>query len=248
MVYLANSDFINMKNNVLHIENLSKSFNGLKLFDTVNLSLEKCTISSLFGSNGTGKTTFFNLIGGYEKPNNGKIYFNGNSIKYHNEYTLAKAGIGRMWQNPSVFPNHSVMQNLLVSYKNHPGERFLPYFYKKRIIKRKENEIKMKALSTLKRFKLEGKENVLAGNLSLGEKKLLSISMLVISDASLLLLDEPFSNVNSNTIECMSEVLFDLKKDGKTIFMIEHKVKFAKSMSDRCFMIENQKIKMCEIE
>lgn len=242
MDYLENSDFNKMKNEVLHIEDLSKSFNGLTLFTKVNLTITEGTINSLFGSNGTGKTTFFNLISGYEKPNEGKIFFNGMKIKYHDEFHIAHAGIGRMWQDPMIFPNHTVLQNLLVSSKSNPGEVFCNYFFNRKSIKLKEIELKEKAIDILSKFKLTGKENQLAGSLSLGEKKLLSISMLLMNDAQLLLLDEPFSNVNSNTIERMSESLYEVKNNGKTIIMVEHKIKFAQAISDVCFNIQNRKI------
>lgn len=227
---------------ILQIENLSKSFEGLRLFDNVNITLQQGTINSLFGGNGSGKTTFFNLIGGYEKPDAGEIHFNGMTIKYHNEFSIAKAGIGKMWQEPSVFPNHTVMQNLLVCDKTHPGEYFLNYFFKPKSIRKKENELKKKAMHILQRFKLGDKSEQVAGGLSLGERKLLSISMLLMNDARLLLLDEPFSAVNPDTIEKISNALVELKEEGKTIFMIEHKVKFAKAISDQCFKIENLKI------
>jgi ABC-type branched-subunit amino acid transport system ATPase component len=128
-----------MSKTILHIEKLSKSFGGLKLFNEVNIELQEGSINALFGNNGSGKTTFFNLIGGYEKPDAGKIHFNGLTIKYHNEFEIAKAGIGKMWQEPTVFPNHTVLQNLMVSDKTHPGELFLNYIFRGRTIHTKRN-------------------------------------------------------------------------------------------------------------
>lgn len=231
-----------MNKTILHIEKLSKSFGGLKLFNEVNIELQEGSINALFGNNGSGKTTFFNLIGGYEKPDAGKIHFNGLTIKYHNEFEIAKAGIGKMWQEPTVFPNHTVLQNLMVSDKTHPGENFLNYIFRGRTIQRKETELKAKAQSILQKFKLGNKGNQLAGGLSLGERKLLSISMLLMNEARLLLLDEPFSSVNPDTIERISSALNDLRNDGKTVFMIEHKIKFAEAISNHLFKIENYKI------
>lgn len=231
-----------MNKTILHIEKLSKSFGGLKLFNEVNIELQEGSINALFGNNGSGKTTFFNLIGGYEKPDSGKIHFNGLTIKYHNEFEIAKAGIGKMWQEPTVFPNHTVLQNLMVSDKTHPGENFLNYIFRGRTIQRKETELKAKAQSILQKFKLGNKGNQLAGGLSLGERKLLSISMLLMNEARLLLLDEPFSSVNPDTIERISSALNDLRNEGKTVFMIEHKIKFAEAISNHLFKIENYKI------
>lgn len=226
----------------LRVENLSKSFGGLKLFDGVNIALRPGTINSLFGSNGSGKTTFFNLIGGYDRPDAGRIHFDGLTIKFHHEFAIAKAGIGRMWQDPTVFPNHTVLQNLLVSAKTHPGEYFLNYIFRGSLVRRKEADLTDKAHGILQKFKLGDKSDRLAGSLSLGEKKLLSISMLLMNDARLLLLDEPFSSVNPDTIERISESLVGLKGDGRTIFMIEHKIRFAEAISDHIFRIENYRI------
>jgi len=236
-----------METQILHIDNLSKSFDGLRLFDAVNISLRAGTINSLFGSNGSGKTTFFNLIGGYQKPDAGKIHFKGHTIRFHDEYSIAKAGIGRMWQDPTVFPNHSVLENLLVSDKTHPGEYFFSYFFDRKTIRRREIELKEKAKLILDKFKLGTKADLLAGSLSLGERKLLSISMLLMNDAELLLLDEPFSSVNPDTIERISIALEELTAQGKTIFMIEHKIKFAEMISDCLFKIENLKIQPIKI-
>jgi len=231
---------------ILHIDNVSKSFGGLKLFERVNIELQKGTINSLFGSNGSGKTTFFNLISGYEKQDTGKIHFNGSTILYHNEFVIAKAGIGKMWQDPTVFPNHSVLQNLLVSDKTHPGEYFFNYIFRNKAIRKKEARLMEKAYRILQGFKLGDKTEQLAGSLSLGERKLLSISMLLMNDAQLLLLDEPFSGVNPDTIERISEALRVLRNEGKTIFMIEHKITFAKAISDITFKIENHKIEILD--
>jgi len=231
-----------MNKQILHIDNLSKSFSGLKLFDEVNITLEEGTINSLFGSNGSGKTTFFNIIGGYIKPDSGKIHFNGLTVKYHNEFVIARSGIGKMWQDPAIFANHTVMQNLLVSDKNHPGEYINNYFFRKRAINNIEKELNEKAHLILKKFRLDDKKEQISGSLSFGDKKLLSISMLMMNNARLLLLDEPFSNVNPDTICRISEALNGLKNEGKTIFMIEHKIKFAEAISDHQFKIENYKI------
>jgi ABC-type branched-subunit amino acid transport system ATPase component len=234
-----------MEKEILRIENLSKSFGGLKLFEGVTFSIREGTINSLFGSNGSGKTTFFNLVGGYEKPDTGTIRFNGRAIKSHHEFDIAKAGVGRMWQDPTVFPNHTVLDNLLVSAKTHPGESFSNYIFRRKSIRVREAELQQQARQILQTFKLGDKGDQLAGSLSLGEKKLLSISMLLMNDAQLLLLDEPFSGVNPNTIQRISQTLIDLRKQGRTIFMIEHKIRFAEAISDHLFKIENYQI--CEL-
>lgn len=231
-----------MEKPILHVENLSKSFGGLKLFDGVNIALCSGTVNSLFGGNGSGKTTLFNMTGGYDKPDAGRIYFDGLAIKARKEFAIAKAGIGRMWQDPAVFPNHTILQNLLVSAKTHAGQYFLNYIFRSGLVRREETDLRDKAQGILRKLKLGDKADRVAGSLSLGERKLLNVSMLLMNDARLLLLDEPFSNVNPHTIERISEALVGLREEGRTIFMIEHKIRFAEAISDHLFRIENYRI------
>jgi neutral amino acid transport system ATP-binding protein len=229
-------------NPILIIKDLSKSFEGLKLFDTVNISLPGASINCLFGGNGSGKTTFFNMLGGFVKPDSGSIHFNGSAIKYHSQSTLARIGIAKMWQEPMIFPNHTVLQNLIVCEKKHPGEHLLNYVFYRSRIRKTENELRDKAMRVLARFRLNGRSDDKAGQLSLGERKLLNISMLLMNEAQLLLLDEPFSGVNPDTIDKMSEALLELKYQGKTIFMIEHKINYALRISDNSYKVVNYKI------
>jgi ABC-type branched-subunit amino acid transport system ATPase component len=231
-----------MQEPILQIKHLSKSFGGIKLFEDVNMTLMPGTINVLQGSNGSGKTTLINMVSGYEKPDEGAIYFYGWPIKYNQAATLARKGIGKMWQEPTVFPNHTVLQNLLVSSKAHLGEYFLNYFICPRTIAQQERRLSDHAMSILGRFKLAEKSGQLVGNLSPGERKLLSISMLFMNDAHLLILDEPFSSVTLDTIARISEGLVELRAAGKTILMIEHKIKFAMPISDNLFRIEQFKI------
>jgi ABC-type branched-subunit amino acid transport system ATPase component len=228
---------------ILYVNNLSKSYDGLKLFNQVSFSLEPGTINSLFGRNGSGKTTLFNIIGGYDKPDSGIILFKGRPIKYTNKYSMARLGVGKMWQEPLVFPNHTVVQNLIVCDKTHPGEAFFNYFFNLNSIITREIGLKKKSLDLINKLKIGNKAFYKAGSLSLGERKILGLLMLVMNDSELLLLDEPFSGINTTTIDKISEILLELKSNGKTIFIIEHKMKCAEAISDHLFRIENFDIK-----
>jgi neutral amino acid transport system ATP-binding protein len=226
------------------VDKISKGFGGLILFDQVNLAINTNTINCLIGSNGAGKTTFFNMLTGYEKPDQGSIWFGEKQITHYPAYKIARSGIGKLWQEPTIFPNHTVLENLLVSDQQHPGEQLSSYLFRPRLIKRKESELHQKAHVLLGRFRLSPKYNQKAGSLSAGEKKLVGLSMLLLNDAKLLLLDEPFSGIKSDTIERVAEVLFALPKEGKTVFMIEHKIKFALPMCHHTYRIENTKIEL----
>jgi branched-chain amino acid transport system ATP-binding protein len=233
-----------MRREILHIDHLSKSFDGLRLFNDVTVALHDGTINGLFGKNGSGKTTLFNMIGGYEKPDSGTILFCGTPIRYGKQFLAAKSGIGRMWQDPLIFPNHTVLQNLLICDNTNPGELFLNNVFRPRTVREKEQELKERALGILEGIKLASQAGQPAGNLSTGERKLIGISMLLMNEAKLLLLDEPFSAIDGRTIDRISEILIGLKQSGKTIFMIEHKLKHAEPISDQIFRIRDYRIEV----
>lgn len=232
-----------MADQILKVQNLSKSFDGQKLFHDVDLSLTGGTINSLFGSNGSGKTTFFNLIGGYDKPDSGQVFFRDRAVRFGRQDEIARSGLGRMWQTPALFPNHTLIENLLVSDRANPGEKLSSYLTRWPSIINREKVLLRSASETLDRFELTKKKNHLVGTLSLGERKLLNIGMLFMSRASLLMLDEPFSGITPETIRRISLILREMKDQGKTVFMIEHKTSFAECLSDCIYRIESRTIR-----
>ena len=231
---------------ILSIENVTKAYGGLKLFDGISLKLTSGTISSLFGGNGCGKTTLFNLIGGYDSPDSGKIRFRELIVVPSNQRSIVLAGLGRMWQTPAIFPNHSVIENLLASAKAHPGESVSSYIFRRRAVMKEEGRLREEAMGLLTRLNLERHEKNAAGILSLGERKLLSLGMLMINRSSLFLLDEPFSGVPPKTIDLISALLVNLRTEGKAIFMIEHKTPFARAISNDVYIIEEKQIRVAD--
>lgn len=227
---------------VLNIQEVSKSFDGLRLFNAVNLKLEQGTINSLFGGNGTGKTTLFNMITRFDVPDSGTIQFMGQNIQRFKSYELAKKGIGKMWQNPTLFPNHTLLENLLISNKHNRFESILG-FLKKKKYSQNDKEFRPFAEEVLESLGLVDRRNDLASSISYGQTKLLGLGMLLCNRPNLLMLDEPFSNVGEKTIKIMSERLKTVANEGATILMIEHKRSIAEKLSDSVYTIENQIIK-----
>ncbi len=231
-----------MDNKILHIKHLSKSFEGLNLFDDASLEISAGTINVLLGGNGSGKTTLFNMINGYEKPDAGEIWFNGLKLHGLHEYEIARVGMGRVWQSPIVFPNHTVLDNLLISSHERKGENILYCLFRYQSFVKDEKRLKSKALLLLEEIGMLSKKECLAGELSLGEKKILGIAMLLMNDSKLLLLDEPYSNITVLMIERISSILKDIREQGKTILMIEHKVMYARVIADKMYNINDKKI------
>jgi len=230
-------------NVVLDIQDLSKSFDGLNLFYEASFSLEGRSLNSLFGGNGTGKTTLFNMITGFDNPDSGSITFLGENVFNYKSYQLAQMGIGKLWQNPTIFPNHTLLENLLISNKNNRSESFFGFL---NIGDKSINDRQFLGVaeSVLRKLGLFEKRNVLAGSISYGQTKLLGLGMLLCNKPSLYLLDEPFSNIGTKTIDVMCESLRDVAKQGGTILMIEHKTTIAKSLSDNIYRIDNHKIEL----
>ncbi|MEX0813709.1 MAG: ATP-binding cassette domain-containing protein [Chitinophagales bacterium] len=222
---------------ILHVKHISKSFNGLTVLKDISFELESGSITSLFGGNGSGKTTLFHIIAGFLKPDTGKVFFNDKDLYGKSAIEIDQLGIGRVWQSPRVFKNLSVEDNLLLATKNHPGERILNYLFKPATIWQEEKERKAKAEKVLKEIGLAGKLQKTAGALSFGQQKLLSIGMLLMNEAELLLLDEPFAGVNGKMVDSISEVLLRLKESGKTILLVEHNRKKAREISDAVFQL-----------
>lgn len=222
---------------ILRVEHIGKSFNGLTVLKDVSFSLEAGSICCLFGENGSGKTTLFHIIAGFMKPGAGKVFFNDLDLYGKSAMEIDQLGIGRVWQSPRVFKNLSVEDNLLLATKDHPGERVLNYLFKPKTIWQQEKERKVRAADVLGESGLAGKLQKTAGKLSFGQQKLLSIGMLLMNEAELLLLDEPFAGVNGKMVDNISEVLLRLKENGKTILLVEHNRNKAREISDTVFQL-----------
>lgn len=227
---------------ILQISNLIKSFNGIRAVDNISFSIEKATVTSIIGPNGAGKTTLFNLINGFINQDSGCVYYKGRKIDKLSPENRAKIGIGRLWQDIRLFRNMTVLENLLVAKKNNPGEIVRRnFFLPKSIAKFEKHNIEL-AEEILGFINLKIQQNTLAQNLSYGQQKLLAIGRLLMNDAELLLLDEPFAGVNPIMIDEISELIKKIVEQGKTILMIEHNVPKALSISDFVFVMDEGKI------
>lgn len=229
---------------ILEIDSLGKSFDGLELFKDTSWLVPAGAISILMGKNGSGKTTLFNMLTGYIRPDLGTVRFNDIPITHTPPDRIARLGIGKMWQSPRtmLFMNYTVLENLLVSAHQHPGDRLLNNFFRYRAVKRYETQAIENAHRLLTELEIERYATQTAGALSLGNQKLVCLAMLLMNDSRLLLLDEPFSSVHPDTIQKISDLLLRLKQKGKSILMIEHKIQYAKQISDHIFEITDQKI------
>ena len=225
--------------NVLEIKGLLVAIDKVVLLDKVNASINEGSFCVLTGDNGTGKSTLFNLISGYIKPqkSEGEIYLNGSLITAKPAYKIASMGLGRMFQNPRLFDNLSVLDNLLAYAKYQQGLMLQDYFRRLGQVKISERKNRKKALELLEAFGLLDKATERAYVLSYGQRKLASLACLIMSEPLLFMLDEPLAGVNSNIIKIILSLLEDLKKKGSTIFMIEHNLHLIEHLIDQHYQI-----------
>ncbi len=207
---------------ILNIQHISKHFDGIVAVDDMSMTIPTGTITGIFGDNGAGKSSLFNLLSGFEKPDSGNIFYRGIDITQKSVLKRARLGIGRLFQTPRIFSDLTVFDNLLAASKNQKGHHFYNYIVNPDAIR---NEIKidsLKAYKILEQFSLSEKWDMKTYELSIGEKKLLSLGSLLMNDAQLLLLDEPFAGINETMISHLKNILVLIKKQGITLLIIEH--------------------------
>jgi ABC-type branched-subunit amino acid transport system ATPase component len=227
-------------NTILEGKNLSKNFDGIKALDDLSFSIEENKIISLIGPNGSGKTTLFNIITGFLEPDNGEVYYKGKPILEEPPHHIANLGIGRTFQNLRLLQKITVLDNVLLAFKDQSGESFFGVYFS--LKNKKEQEInREKALTLIEFVGLSEKAEDLAENLSYGQQKLLTLACCIAMDADLLLLDEPVAGLSSVMIAKMFGLMKELKKQGKTIFFIEHNLKVVTEVSDKVIVIDEGK-------
>lgn len=228
---------------ILNIENLNKSFDGVAPVKDVSFIVSRQSIVLITGENGAGKTTLFNLITGLEKPTNGKVIFNGNNIATKSALQISKSGIIRLYQQPRLFKNLLVWENLVSAAHHNAGGSFVNLIFKSKTARQEDVALKQKANELLKKFGLQDLSNYTAGELSYGQQKLISFCMIAMNGTQLALLDEPFSGLNPQTIERFSNMILQMRSEGITFLIIEHNINKALAIADNYIEMKDGYIK-----
>jgi ABC-type branched-subunit amino acid transport system ATPase component len=207
---------------LLEVKNTSKNFSGIKALDDFSCKVKRGQIVGLIGPNGAGKSTLFNVITGFIPGDNGQIYFNKHDITGKPPYYVNKHGVSRTFQDLRLIEQITVLDNVLLAFKKQPGESFFNVLFNTRKTSAAEKENINQAKYLLENAGLKDKINDLAGNMSYGQQKLLSIVCCLAADADLLLLDEPVAGINPALAEKILTIIKDLPKQGKAVMLIEH--------------------------
>ena len=224
-----------LTNTMLYLDGVTVSFDGFRALNSLSLTIEPGEMRAIIGPNGAGKTTMMDVITGKTRPDSGDVYFDGKvDLTKLGESEIANLGIGRKFQKPTVFENHTVLDNLRLALK---GERR----GLQAIFKRETAEERDAIDSVLATIKLSDHRNRLAGFLSHGQKQWLEIGMLLAQDPDLLLVDEPAAGMTDAETEQTAELLREINKDHSVI-VVEHDMVFVRNLGVRVTVLHEGRV------
>jgi ABC-type branched-subunit amino acid transport system ATPase component len=206
---------------ILAVERLRKSFGGVTAVSGVSFALQERRIYGLIGPNGSGKTTLFNCITGLERCDAGRVLFQNQRIDRFRPSAIARRGIGRTFQVIRVFPELTALENLLVVTRGPRAEA-----------ERRGREL-------LAFVKLEGLAGEYAGNLSYGQQKLVELVRVLMTDPTLILLDEPAAGVNRTLLNDLLAAVRRLRDEGRTILLVEHDMSVVMGLCETVFVLDH---------
>ncbi|MFS2159289.1 urea ABC transporter ATP-binding protein UrtD [Pseudomonas sp. Pseusp122] len=218
---------------LLAVEDLTVSFDGFKAVDSLNFYVEENQVHVVIGPNGAGKTTLLDMICGKTRPSAGSIRFKDMELAQMIEYQITRAGVGRKFQNPSVYEDLTVRENLDISSPDKRG-LFTCLF------SRRDKALEQEVERTAELIFLKEQLGLKAGLLSHGQKQWLEIGMLLMQRPELLLLDEPVAGMSAGEREKTAGLLKRIAQ-GRAMVIIEHDMEFVKAVADKVTVLHQGK-------
>jgi len=223
---------------ILSIQELSKSFGGLRAVDLVTLDIQEKEIFGLIGPNGAGKTTVFNLLTGIYTPTSGIIRFKEEELNGRKPYEITQKGMARTFQNIRLFGSMTVTDNVSIAQHCRTRAEVIGSILKPQWVKNEEMRIKVRSHELLSFVGLYEKREELARNLPYGEQRRLEIARALATEPSLVLLDEPAAGMNPLETLTLMSLISKIRDSGLTVLLIEHDMKVVMGISDRIAVLD----------
>jgi branched-chain amino acid transport system ATP-binding protein len=227
-----------MSDTVIRVQGVSKRFGGLQALSDVGITILKGQVYGLIGPNGAGKTTFFNVITGLYTPDAGTFELGGKPYEPSAVHEVAKAGIARTFQNIRLFPEMTALENVMVGRHVRTKSGVIGAILRTKAFRDEEAAITARSQELLDYVGIGKYADYRARTLSYGDQRRLEIARALATDPKLIALDEPAAGMNANEKVVLRELIDRIRKDGRTILLIEHDVKLVMGLCDRVTVLD----------
>jgi branched-chain amino acid transport system ATP-binding protein len=227
---------------VLNVSGISKRFGGLQALTDVGMQIERGQVYGLIGPNGAGKTTFFNVITGLYSPDSGQFELAGKPYEPTDVHLVAQAGIARTFQNIRLFAEMTALENVMVGRHVRTGSGLLGAIFRTSSFLAEEEAIEQRARELLDYVGIAALADYKARTLSYGDQRRLEIARALATDPKLIALDEPAAGMNATEKVQLRELIDKIRRDHRTVLLIEHDVKLVMGLCDRVTVLDYGKV------
>lgn len=226
----------------LVLEDVNKNFGGVIASKNVNMHVPAGRITGLIGPNGAGKTTLINMITGMLSLSAGKVLFDGRDISTEPADKVARAGIGRTFQNIRLQKEASVLANVMVGFHRHESCSLISAILGLPSSRREDAQLREKAMGLLDRFDMVDHTDSPAGSLAYGHQRKVEMMRALATDPQLILLDEPVAGMNDVEALQLGQIFRRLADEGKAILLIEHNMRFVQELCDYVYVLDGGRL------
>lgn len=223
---------------MLRVEHVTKSFGGVVANKDISFTFEEGQIVGLIGPNGAGKSTLFNMISAIFPPTEGNIFFKDHQLNDLSTHEIVRLGISRTFQNLQVFKNMTVVENVMLGQHIHSKTGLLSAAFRWPSVRREDERAYEKAMGCLAFVGLDHLYKVKAGNLALGNLRLLELARALATEPQLLLLDEIAAGLNQKETRDMRELIKKIRDSGVSVFVVEHDMDLVMTICDKVIVLD----------
>jgi branched-chain amino acid transport system ATP-binding protein len=223
----------------LSVNNLSRSFGGLKAVDDVSFSVRQGLIKAVIGPNGAGKTTLFNCISGASRPDRGAVLFEGVNMFGFPPFRVAQAGIARTFQNLKLCGHMSVLDNVQLGRHRHGRAGLVAGMFRLPAARAEERRNRERALEAMATLAIENLADFDAANLSFGQQRSVELARALATEPRVLLLDEPAAGLTMHETAELAKLILRIRDSGVTILLVEHDMSLVMDISDEVLVLSN---------